>query len=71
MLLDGKQAEMNDVVQRPFLVDMQQDGSLMKPIVHVIDEGTRLRLLANLTKPAGIATFLGHGPTDSSVQRID
>jgi hypothetical protein len=52
MLLDGKQAEMNDVVQRPFLVDMQQDGSLMKPIVHVIDEGTRLRLLANLSGPA-------------------
>ncbi len=52
MLLDGKQAEMNDVVQRPFVVDMQQDGSGMKPIVHVIDEGTRLRLLANLTNPA-------------------
>ena len=49
MLLDGKQAEMNVLVQRPFVVDMQQDGSLMKPIVHVIDEGTRLRLLANLT----------------------
>ena len=52
MLLDGKQAEMNDVVQRPFVVDMQQDGSRMKPIVHVIDEGTRLRLLANLMAPA-------------------
>lgn len=51
MLLDGKQAEMNDIVQRPFLVDMQPDGDLVKPIVHVIDEGTRLRLLASLTKP--------------------
>ena len=46
MLLDGKQAEMNDVVQRPFMVDMQQESGLVKPIVHVIDEGTRLRLLA-------------------------
>lgn len=50
ILLDGKQAEMNDVVQRPFMVDMQQDGSVMKPIVHVIDEGTRLRLLVHLTE---------------------
>lgn len=49
MLLDGKQAEMNDVVQRPFIVDMQQEDGLLQPVTQVIDEGTRLRLLAIVT----------------------
>jgi Bacterial type II and III secretion system protein len=48
ILLDGKEAELNDLVQRPFVVDMQPDGDIIKPVVNVLAEGTRLRLLAGL-----------------------
>ncbi len=49
ILIDGEQAEINDVVQRPFVVDMETDGDLLKPTAHVLDDGTRVRLLASLT----------------------
>lgn len=52
MLLDGKQAEMNDIAQRPFVVDVRREGMILKPVAHVIDEGTRLRLLAILSEPS-------------------
>ena len=48
MLLDGKEAEMNDVVQHPFVIDVQSDGNAIKPSVHAFDDGIRLRLLAEL-----------------------
>lgn len=39
---------MSDIVQRPFVINIQQVGDATKPVVQVLDEGTRLRLLANL-----------------------
>ncbi|MFK8112824.1 MAG: hypothetical protein AB8B91_11510 [Rubripirellula sp.] len=48
LLLDGKEAELNDLVQRPFVIDLQPDGAVMKPVVHVLDDGKRLRLLAKV-----------------------
>jgi hypothetical protein len=49
-LLDGKEAEMSDIVQRPFVINIQQVGDATKPVMQVLDEGTRLRLLANLAE---------------------
>lgn len=48
LLLDGKEAELNDLVQRPFVVDIHDKGEKTQPIIDVLDDGKRLRLLANL-----------------------
>ena len=53
ILLDGTEAEMNDVIQHPFVVDMQTDGDVVKPAMHVLEDGTRLRLLASLADASG------------------
>ena len=52
ILLDGNDVEMTDLVQRPFVIDFQLDGENIKPSVHVLDDGTRLRLVAHLTDPS-------------------
>lgn len=52
LLLDGNDVEMTDLIQRPFVIDFQLDGETIKPSVHVLDEGTRLRLVAHLTDPS-------------------
>lgn len=61
-LLDGQEAEMSDIVQRPFVVSFQQLENVTKPVVDVLDEGTRLRMLATVVEPspaaAGVAIDL-------------
>ncbi len=52
ILLDGNEVEMTDLVQRPFVIDFQLDGETVKPSVHVLEDGTRLRLVGHLTDPA-------------------
>lgn len=52
ILIDGKEAEMNDAVQHPFVIDVATDGGVIKPSVQAFDDGTRLRLLAWLSDPA-------------------
>lgn len=52
ILLDGNDVEMTDLVQRPFVIDFQLDGETVKPSVHVLEEGTRLRMVGYLTDPA-------------------
>ncbi|MGI9470676.1 MAG: hypothetical protein ACR2NZ_04020 [Rubripirellula sp.] len=52
ILLEGKKAELNDVVQRPFIVNMEATEGGPKPIMQVVDEGTRLGIVANLTEDA-------------------
>lgn len=39
-------AQINDMVQRPMLVDVDRDTEQLKPVVRIVDEGTRIRLLA-------------------------
>jgi hypothetical protein len=51
ILLEGNEAEMNDVVQRPFVVDFEVQDNTLKPTVQVMEEGTQLRLLAQRTNP--------------------
>ncbi|TWU56489.1 Bacterial type II and III secretion system protein [Rubripirellula tenax] len=48
MLLDGKEAEMNDLTQRPFVVDVQGSAEDRKPVIEVFEEGTHLRLRADV-----------------------
>jgi hypothetical protein len=48
ILLDGKEAEMNDVIQHPLVIDIAEEGGLLKPLVHSFDDGIRLRMLATL-----------------------
>lgn len=51
ILLDGNEVEMTDLVQRPFVIDFQLDGDKVKPTVHALEDGIRLRLVANLADP--------------------
>lgn len=44
--LEDKEVEMTDLVQRPFVIDIYLDGDVVKPSIHVLEDGTRLRLLA-------------------------
>ncbi len=48
-------AEVNDTVQRPMVVDATLELGQVKPFVDVIEEGTRLRILANLDHPDSAA----------------
>lgn len=48
ILIDGKEAEMNDVVQHPMVVDLQRRGDVVHPTVRVFEDGIRLRMLASL-----------------------
>lgn len=49
ILLEGKKAELNDVVQRPFIVSLEATEAGAKPVMQVVDEGTRLGIMAHLT----------------------
>lgn len=53
ILLDGNEVEMTDLVQRPFVIGFTLEGDTVKPTVHVLDDGTRLRLVGHLTEPDG------------------
>ncbi len=48
ILIDGKEAEMNDVVQHPMVVDIQANADLVSPTVKVFEEGLRMRMKASL-----------------------
>ncbi|TWU49372.1 hypothetical protein [Rubripirellula reticaptiva] len=52
MLLDGKDAEMNDLSQRPFIIDMHGPDDNRKPTVEVFDEGTRVHIQAAIVHGA-------------------
>ncbi|MDG2219906.1 MAG: hypothetical protein P8L85_00900, partial [Rubripirellula sp.] len=47
-LNDGKEAEMNDVVQHPMVVDVQAVGDVIQPTVEVFEDGIRFRMKASL-----------------------
>jgi hypothetical protein len=51
-LLDGKEAEMSDIVQRPFVINFEHVGGATKPVMEVLDEGILLRLLGKLVEPS-------------------
>ena len=55
ILLEDKKAELTDLVQRPFMVNLESSEAGPKPIMQVIDEGIRLGILANLTHDASEA----------------
>ena len=46
ILLDGNEVEMTDLVQRPFVIGFHRESDQVEPQIHVLDEGTRLRLIA-------------------------
>ena len=48
ILNDGKEAEMNDVVQHPMVVDVQAVGDVIHPTVEVFEDGIRVRMKASL-----------------------
>lgn len=52
ILLDGNHVEMTDLVQRPFVIDFQASDQSVEPVAHVLDEGTRLRMVANISDAA-------------------
>ncbi|MGB7329000.1 MAG: hypothetical protein WBD31_29235 [Rubripirellula sp.] len=52
MLLDGKNAEINDLSQRPFVIDMHGPDDNRKPTVEVFDEGTQVRIQAAIAHEA-------------------
>jgi hypothetical protein len=52
ILLDGNHVEMTDLVQRPFVIDFLASDQSVEPVAHVLDEGTRLRMVANLSDAA-------------------
>jgi type II secretory pathway component GspD/PulD (secretin) len=56
VLIDGQETEMTDLVQRPFLVDLQpqrtEQGSEVKSVVQVLNEGMTTHLSAAST-PSG------------------
>lgn len=47
ILIEGEQAEMNDLTQRPFVVDMRRGEEGIEPVIRIVSEGTRLRLVAH------------------------
>ncbi|MCP4889204.1 MAG: hypothetical protein P1U77_04685 [Rubripirellula sp.] len=48
ILNDGKEAEMNDVVQHPMVVDVKAVGDVIAPTVEVFEDGIRFRMKASL-----------------------
>jgi hypothetical protein len=50
ILQQNRAAETNDTVQRPMVVDIQGEPGLRKPVIRLVDEGTRMRVLARLVR---------------------
>lgn len=48
ILIDGKEAEMNDMVQHPMVVDLEPTNDMVRPTVRVFEDGLRLRMKASL-----------------------
>ena len=60
MLLNDRKMELTDMVQRPFIVNHQERGDTIQPIIEHVSEGTRLGIIAKVEKspdgiPAGFA----------------
>lgn len=53
LLLEGKPAEINDIVQRPFVIDVVPNGNNYEPQIEVLDVGNKIRMLASM--PGGTA----------------
>jgi hypothetical protein len=53
LLLEGKPAELNDIVQRPFVIDLVPNGTAWEPKIEVLDDGNKIRMLASM--PGGTA----------------
>ncbi len=70
-LLNGKQAEMNDMAQHPFLIEMRGDADSREPVIKVFDAGTQLRLTCsrNPTNPSTLE--LTAEVTCSRIDRVD
>ena len=46
LLMEGKPAEMNDMVRHPLVVDFDQQLGVSKPVVHTFEDGLQLQLQA-------------------------
>ncbi len=69
ILQQNQTAEINDIVQRPMVVDVQKELGQIKPVINVVDEGIRLRLLARLV-PQGPAEGMIEVTTEFVNQQI-
>lgn len=49
MLLDGESGDLNNAIQRPFVVDIQLVQGAVQPIVRVMEDGVRIRMRAALS----------------------
>lgn len=76
LLFEGKSAEMNDLTQRPFVVDLQSgsNGQTSKPTIQLLDEGSqirvRLRYLAESASFQLSATMVCSHVTDVTTEMI-
>jgi type II secretory pathway component GspD/PulD (secretin) len=52
ILQQNQTAEVNDIVQRPMMVDIDHESDQFKPVIKVVEEGIRIRLLARLANPS-------------------
>lgn len=52
LLLNDNRIELTDMIQRPFVVDHENEGDNTKPVLEHIDEGTRLGIIARLNPSA-------------------
>ena len=48
MMLDGKTGDLNNAIQRPFVVDFEVEHGVPRPIVKILEDGVHIRLLAKL-----------------------
>jgi len=48
IFIDGKEAEMNDVVQHPMVVNIQSESDVVHPTVRIFEDGIRLRMRSSL-----------------------
>lgn len=49
LLLEGREAEYSDIIQRPFVVNIERTESGPNPVFKVLDEGTKIHLRAKLS----------------------
>ena len=58
ILVDGQNANVTDLVQRPFLVDLKRQdtaqGAVLNTVTQVLDEGTSIKLKAQIKPPGRI-----------------
>lgn len=66
ILQQNQAAEVNDTVARRIVVDVRQEREQIKPIIRVIEEGTRMRILARLNESSELTEAI-----ELMVQLID